>query len=131
MMSSAESADLFIWGRNKFIEEAKMLAWFSHPGIVKVLSIFEANNTAYMVLEFVAGLTLEKLAATEQVTPERLMRMTGKLLDARLSVGQVVALRFASDGEFVELARRAADQGMSPDDIKKAVQNWRADTHRV
>jgi hypothetical protein len=57
--------------------------------------------------------------------------MTGKLLDRRLSIRQVVALRFASDAEFVALARRAADDDLSPDAIKKAVQNWRADTYRV
>lgn len=57
--------------------------------------------------------------------------MTGKLLDARLQPLQIVALRFASDGEFVELARRAADQDMKPDDIKRAVKNWRADTYRA
>jgi hypothetical protein len=55
----------------------------------------------------------------------------GKLLDPKLGTRQIVALRFASDGEFVELARRAADQSLSPDDIKKAVKEWRADTYRV
>lgn len=57
--------------------------------------------------------------------------LTGKLLDARLAMSQIIALRFASDGEFVELARKAADDKMSPTDIKKAVKNWRADNHRV
>ena len=57
--------------------------------------------------------------------------MTGKLLDARLTVRQIVALRFASDGEFVTLAQRAVDQGLSEDAIKKEVKHWRADTYRV
>jgi hypothetical protein len=57
--------------------------------------------------------------------------MTGKLLDHRLSVKQIVALRFASDEEFVELARKAADQGLSMDDIKKSVKHWRGDYYRV
>jgi hypothetical protein len=56
---------------------------------------------------------------------------TGKLLDARLRTKQIVALRFAGDGEFVDLARRAAETGMSPADIKKSVKQWRADTYRV
>ena len=56
---------------------------------------------------------------------------TGKLLDARLGTKQIVALRFASDGEFVDLARRAAETGMSPDAIKKSIKQWRADTYRV
>jgi hypothetical protein len=57
--------------------------------------------------------------------------MTGKLLDARLRVSQIVALRFASDGEFVALAQRAAQGDMKPAEIKGAVKNWRADEHRV
>lgn len=57
--------------------------------------------------------------------------MTGKLLDSRLSIKQIIGLRFASDEEFVALARKAADDGMSQDAIKRAVKNWRADTDRV
>jgi len=57
--------------------------------------------------------------------------MTGKLLDPRLDIRQVIALRFASDGEFVALAERAAKEAMTPDAIKQAVKNWRADQYRV
>lgn len=57
--------------------------------------------------------------------------MTGKPLDARLSVRQIVALRFASGEEFVTLAQKAANEQMAPLDIKKAVKNWRADHYRV
>jgi Family of unknown function (DUF6526) len=57
--------------------------------------------------------------------------LAGKLLDSRLSVKQVVALRFAPDEEFVALARKAVDQSLTPDAIKRAVKQWRADTYRV
>jgi hypothetical protein len=57
--------------------------------------------------------------------------LTGKLLDPRLTPLQIVALRFASDEEFVALARQAAERNMEPNDIKRAVKNWRADLHRV
>jgi hypothetical protein len=57
--------------------------------------------------------------------------MEGKLLDPRLTIRQVIALRFASDGEFVALAKKAADEGTAPDDIKRSIQDWRADTYRV
>ena len=57
--------------------------------------------------------------------------MTGKLLDKRLSVKQIVGLRFASDSEFVALAQRAADESLSPDAIKRAVKNWKVDTDRL
>jgi hypothetical protein len=57
--------------------------------------------------------------------------MTGKPLDPRLGLKQIIGLRFASDAEFAELAAKAAAEGLSPDDIKKAVRNWRADHYRV
>jgi len=57
--------------------------------------------------------------------------LTGKLLDPRLTMQQIIALRFASNEEFLALAQRAADQNMAAKDIKQAVKSWRADTNRV
>lgn len=55
----------------------------------------------------------------------------GKLLDAKLTMRQIIGLRFASDDEFMELEKRAVDENLSEDDIKKAVKNWKADTYRA
>jgi hypothetical protein len=57
--------------------------------------------------------------------------LTGKKLDSRLTIKQIVGLRFASDAEFVALAQKAADEGLSQDAIKRAVKNWRADHDRL
>ncbi len=57
--------------------------------------------------------------------------LTGKLLDKRLSARQIVGLRFASDEEFPALAREAAEGGLSGDEIKKRVKNWRPDFDRA
>ena len=57
--------------------------------------------------------------------------LTGKLLDPRLTVKQIVGLRFAPDNEFPELARKAADSGLEQDDIKKSIQRWKADHERM
>jgi hypothetical protein len=57
--------------------------------------------------------------------------MAGKFLDKRLTIKQIVAVRFASDDQFVELANEAAQQSMPPDAIKRAVKNWRADFDRA
>jgi len=57
--------------------------------------------------------------------------LTGKLLDPRISVRQIVALRFASDAEFPALAVRAAEENLPPREIKQAIKNWRADEYRV
>lgn len=57
--------------------------------------------------------------------------LTGKLLDPRLTIRQIIALRFASDDEFVALAKEAAEKNLAADAIKQAVKKWRADTYRV
>jgi hypothetical protein len=57
--------------------------------------------------------------------------MHGSLLDPKLDTRQIIGLRFASDEEFGELAAKAAAEGMSETDIKKAVKNWRGDYYRV
>jgi len=57
--------------------------------------------------------------------------LTGKPLDSKLTIRQIIGLRFASDEEFTELAKKAAETGMSEDDIKKAIKTWRADNYRV
>jgi hypothetical protein len=57
--------------------------------------------------------------------------LTGKPLDPRLRMGQIIALRFASDAELPELVRRAAEENLSNDDIKRAVKSWRPDLHRA
>ena len=61
----------------------------------------------------------------------RAHRLTGQDLDARLTMPQIIALRFASDEEWPALAKRAADEGMERYAIKEAIKNWRADTYRV
>ena len=57
--------------------------------------------------------------------------LTGKPLDPQLRIGQIVALRFASDAEFPELAKRASTEKLRSSEIKKAIQQWRPDTYRV
>jgi len=49
----------------------------------------------------------------------------------RLTVAQIVALRFASNEEFVELVDRAVSERMSNKQIKQAIRNWKADHHRA
>ena len=57
--------------------------------------------------------------------------LTGKPLDRQLRLGQIIALRFASDAEFPALAKKAVEQKLSSKEIKQAIQNWRPDYNRV
>src|SRR4028119_241657 len=55
--------------RAAFIEEARALARFDHPHIVRVFSVFEENNTAYIVEEFLHGHTLQHELDEEGALP--------------------------------------------------------------
>jgi hypothetical protein len=86
------------------------------------------------LLQFFFSRTFPLKAQDRAIRAEENLRhfvKTGKLLDSRLTLRQIIGLRFAPDEEFVALAKRAADEGMSEEDIKKAVKNWRADYDRV
>lgn len=96
-------------------------------------ALIVAVNLALVLLFFFSRIFALK-AQDRAIRAEENLRhfaITGKLLDAKLGTKQVVALRFASDGEFVALARRAAEESLDPDAIKRAIEDWRADTYRV
>ena len=57
--------------------------------------------------------------------------LTNKLMDGRLNLSQVIALRFASDEEFPALAQKAAAEKLPAKEIKKQIKNWRGDYYRV
>lgn len=57
--------------------------------------------------------------------------LTGKPFDSRVTIRQIIGLRFAPDEELPELAKKAAEENLSEDDIKKEVKNWRVDYYRV
>ena len=49
------------WGLDRFIKEARTLTKFKHPNIVRVRSVFKENNTAYMVMEYEHGESLQEI----------------------------------------------------------------------
>jgi hypothetical protein len=57
--------------------------------------------------------------------------LTHKALDSKLTKGQIIALRFAPDDEFLVLADRAVREGLSPREIKQSIKNWRPDYDRA
>jgi len=74
----------FNWGLKKFYDEARLVAQFNHPNIVSVRRVFQANNSAYMLLDFIRGITLEHwlVERAEMPTQQELDQLTGPLLRA-------------------------------------------------
>jgi hypothetical protein len=61
----------------------------------------------------------------------RYFSLTGKRFDNRLTMQQIIALRFAADEELVSLVERTLKENLGNRDIKQAIQRWRADHHRA
>jgi non-specific serine/threonine protein kinase len=74
---SPEHEKTFRAGLASFINEAKMLARFSHPGLVEVFRFWEGNGTAYMAMRYYRGVTLrETIRSTPEVITEDWLRQT-------------------------------------------------------
>src|ERR1035438_10543433 len=102
------------WGDHTRLYSASLIV------VLSVCGLF----TAFFARLFALKAQDRAIRAEENL---RHFAMTGKLLDSRLTVRQIIGLRFASDEEFVALARKAAEESMTEDAIKQAVKNWRAD----
>lgn len=61
----------------------------------------------------------------------RYFLLTGKPIDSRITIQQIIALRFASDEELPTLTQKAADEGLSNKAIKAQIKNWRSDWYRI
>jgi hypothetical protein len=57
--------------------------------------------------------------------------LTGKLIDPRVTMDQVVALRFAPDDEFLRLIDEAINKQFSNEEIKQRIKKWKADHYRA
>jgi len=74
--------ETFSWGKRRFLDESRTLASFRHPNIVRVMRFFEANGSAYMVMEFVEGAALPDWIKSRRPLPYlELGAMTRALLD--------------------------------------------------
>ena len=81
---SAQNAESFEAGRRSFVNEARMLAKFDHPSLVKVYRFWEGNGTAYMVMPYYRGQTLKQSLQKRAERPDEawLKTLLAPLLDA-------------------------------------------------
>ncbi len=96
-------------------------------------SILLLGSVVLFLLAFLArGFALK--AQDRAIRAEENLRyfaITGKLLDSKLRLGQIIALRFAPNNEFVDLAHLAVEKDLSPKEIKQSIKNWKGDYHRA
>ena len=71
-------------GKERFLKEARTMAKFSKDeGIVKALDFFEINNTAYIVMEYLEGVTLKQyLRENQRIAPEDLIELLVPLIES-------------------------------------------------
>jgi len=82
-----EDQDFYQSGLDAFLVEARTLATFRHPNIVRVARFFEANRTAYMVLEYERGQSLKSYRKKHENIPEAmLVTLFAPLLDGLAEV---------------------------------------------
>lgn len=98
------------------------------PGVMFAVTGFTMVLVAFYARYFALRAQDRAIRAEENF---RHFILTGKPMDSRLRMSQIVALRFASDAEFPALVTKAAEEKLKNADIKKLIQNWRADHHRV
>jgi serine/threonine protein kinase len=80
--------DTFEAGLRSFVNEAKLLAQFDHPSLVKVYRFWEANGTAYMVMPFYQGVTVKDAVRAMPERPDEawLLALLGPLTEALLVI---------------------------------------------
>ncbi len=108
------------------------LQWAAHDDIFSAILIAVLFICGLLLAVFVRQFPLK--AQDRAIRAEENLRyfiLTRKSLDSRITMKQVIALRFAPDDEFVVLADRAVNETLSADEIKGEIKNWRPDDYRV
>jgi len=97
------------------------------PLLILSLSLI-AVMTMFFARRFACKVQDRAVRAEENL---RSYALSGQRLDPRLTMQQIIALRFASDEEWLLLCEKAANENLSPDGIKRSIQAWKADYDRV
>ena len=81
-VSVGENREIFQQQLEKFREEARRIFSLSHPNIVKVSALFNENNTAYYVMDYIEGESLAQKSRRTPLTEPQIMRYLNQLLSA-------------------------------------------------
>ena len=108
-------------------------AWAYPNGITLWLVLLSVSMFVWLLKTRIYALGVQDrlIRLEERLRMEKLLPVELMLRFDELSVGQVVGLRFASDGELTGLARRALDERLTQKQIKAAIQKWRPDHVRI
>ncbi|MFJ7736564.1 DUF6526 family protein [Lysinibacillus sp. NPDC097287] len=127
----------FVWLPLSFVMLLSTLTYIVYSIIDGTFSIVLLILMGAVLLAIIPGMLARMYALKLQdrlIRTEEQLRyymLTNKRLDQRITTKQLIALRFASDEEFVNLVDRTVDENLSPADIKQEIKAWRADYHRV
>ena len=84
--STTENRAVFAWGLDRFIEEARAIHRLRHPNVVTAHRYLEAHGTAYIVMEYVEGRSLQRvldgLVGRQHLSVDQWRRWMDQLLDA-------------------------------------------------
>jgi hypothetical protein len=117
-LSALAAIVLFLW------HPSPNSAWRFVLIAAATVAVFKIRLYALRVQDRV--IRLEERLRLASLLPEPLRSRIPELTE-----GQLIALRFASDGEVAKLTERTLSEKLSPADIKKAIQTWRPDYWRV
>ncbi len=122
---AGDQGEQFSFGLDRFLGEAKTLARFSeHPNIVTVRDFFKANNTAYMVMNHIEGLTLEDYLkqAGGKIAFPRVLEIMMPVMDALREVHEVGVMHrdISPDNVFIDSKGRVVliDFGAARQEIR-------------
>jgi hypothetical protein len=113
-----------IWYTRHHTQHQHIGPWMVLMSVALVVAITKIRNYSLKVQDRIIRLE-ERIRLAQLCTPAELIELES------LTPKQYIALRFASNPELPELARRAVRENLTGKQIKEAIQSWRADDFRV
>ncbi|MBA2500233.1 MAG: hypothetical protein H0V30_10950 [Chitinophagaceae bacterium] len=114
---------IFIWSIIQLIKTTDNISLF----LIATILLITSNITRIYALK-----NQDRIIRLEmRLRYFQLTQQTLSAIEQKLTMKQLVALRFAGDDELLSLIDRTINENLSPGAIKKNIKNWQADNHRV